>query len=122
MDMPSRIDADGQGEAVHDETQRGLLGRIGSRIGKVRGPVPAALQTREARLLLPNYEARGRGWFWYTEAEGWRTYISEAGEALRGWCGGELRGTVSTDLFQPPDGQHESPRTTRRGAGRESGM
>src|SRR3546814_5704005 len=82
--MPSRIDADGQGEAVHDETQRGLLGRIGSRIGKVRGPVPAALQTREALLLLRNYEESGRGWFWSTDAEGRLTYISEAVAALMG--------------------------------------
>src|SRR3546814_15787943 len=77
MDMPSRIDADGQGEAVHDETQRGLLGRIGSRIGKVRGPVPAALQTREALLLLRNYEESGRGWFWSTDAEERLPYRSE---------------------------------------------
>src|SRR3546814_8341254 len=88
MDMPSRIDADGQGEAVHDETQRGLLGRIGSRIGKVRGPVPAALQTREALLLLRNYEESGRGWFWSTDAEGRLTYISEAVAALMGRSGG----------------------------------
>src|SRR3546814_5469335 len=109
--MPSRIDADGQGEAVHDETQRGLLGRIGSRIGKVRGPVPAALQTREALLLLRNYEESGRGWFWSTDAEGRLTYISEAVAALMGRSGGELLGTVFTDLFQPADGQDERQRS-----------
>ncbi|MBB5705828.1 diguanylate cyclase (GGDEF)-like protein/PAS domain S-box-containing protein [Sphingopyxis panaciterrulae] len=111
MDMPSRIDADGQGEAVHDETQRGLLGRIGSRIGKVRGPVPAALQTREALLLLRNYEESGRGWFWSTDADGRLTYISEAVAALMGRSGGELLGTVFTDLFQPADGQDERQRS-----------
>ncbi|WP_246427073.1 putative bifunctional diguanylate cyclase/phosphodiesterase [Sphingopyxis panaciterrulae] len=109
--MPSRIDADGQGEAVHDETQRGLLGRIGSRIGKVRGPVPAALQTREALLLLRNYEESGRGWFWSTDADGRLTYISEAVAALMGRSGGELLGTVFTDLFQPADGQDERQRS-----------
>jgi len=111
MDMPSRIDADGRGAAANDETQRGLLGRIGSRIGKVRESAPAALQTREAMLLLRNYEESGRGWFWSTDANGRLTYISEAVAALMGRSGGELLGTAFTDLFQPADGQDERQRS-----------
>src|SRR3546814_14531785 len=82
MDISSRMDADGLGDAANEGTQRGLFGRIGSRIGT--GRAADARPPREALLLLRNYEESGQGWFWSTDVDGRLTYISEAVAQLMG--------------------------------------
>ncbi|PKP98010.1 MAG: GGDEF domain-containing protein [Alphaproteobacteria bacterium HGW-Alphaproteobacteria-13] len=111
MDMPSRIDFGEEGTAASDG-QRGFLGKLGSRIGRSRGDVAApGLHTREALLLLQNYEESGRGWFWSTDADGRLTYITDAVAGLMGKTGGDLLGTPFVDLFTPADSQGERQRT-----------
>ncbi len=69
------------------------------------------LHTREALLLLQNYEESGRGWFWSTDTKGRLTYITDAVARLMGRSSGELLGTPLTDLFLPPESHGERQRT-----------
>ncbi len=70
MEVPSRMDSGDRGSDDAEESQRGFFGMIGSRIGKQRGDAAMNLHTREALLLLQNYEESGQGWFWSTDARG----------------------------------------------------
>ena len=110
--MPSRIESTGDvpGEG---SGQRGFLGKIGSRISRPRNDfVPApGLHTREALLLLQNYEESRRGWFWSTDADGRLTYITEAVAETMGKRSGDLLGTPLIDLFAPADSHGERQRT-----------
>ncbi|WP_432768226.1 MAG: EAL domain-containing protein [Sphingopyxis sp.] len=112
MDMPARIESDAPGgDVAAGDGQRGFLGKLGARMGK-RGAAPANLDTREALLLVRNYEESRRGWFWSTDASGRLTYITDAVARLIGRQGaGELLGTPFTDLFLPADSNGERQRT-----------
>ncbi|MBO9698129.1 MAG: EAL domain-containing protein [Sphingopyxis sp.] len=110
MDVPSRMDTGDRG-SEGEEGQRGFFGLIGSRTGKPRGDAAANLPTREALLLLRNYEESGQGWFWSTDAKGRLTYITDSVARLMGRTGGGLLGTAFTDLFLPVDSQGERQRT-----------
>ncbi|MGV1681984.1 putative bifunctional diguanylate cyclase/phosphodiesterase [Sphingopyxis sp. NJF-3] len=111
MDRASRIDAgDVEGNA-DDAEQRGFFGRFGARIGKGRNDSAPNLHTREALLLLQNYEESRQGWFWSTDAAGRLTYITDAVARLMGRSGGELLGTPFVDLFLPADSNGERQRT-----------
>ncbi|MFC3785578.1 diguanylate cyclase (GGDEF)-like protein/PAS domain S-box-containing protein [Sphingopyxis italica] len=111
MDGPSRIDSGDGGQEDVDEAQRGFFGMLGSRIGKQRGEAASILHTRDALLLLRNYEDSGQGWFWSTDAEGRLTYITDSVARLMGRTGRALHGTAFTDLFLPADSQGERQRT-----------
>ena len=114
MDNPSRISSDGQDQDSTEESGRGFFGKLGSRMTRPRGEapaVPSGLDTREARLLLQNYEESGRGWFWSTDAKGRITYITDAVARLMGRTGTGLLGTPFTDLFLPVDSHGERQRT-----------
>ena len=111
MDVPSRIDSGDRGQDDADEAQRGFFGKLGSRIGKQRGEAAAILHTRDALLLLRNYEESGQGWFWSTDAKGRLTYITDSVARLMGRTGRALHGTAFTDLFLPVDSQGERQRT-----------
>ena len=114
MDNPSRISSDGQDQDSTEESGRGFFGKLGSRMARPRGEapaVPSGLDTREARLLLQNYEESGRGWFWSTDAKGRITYITDAVARLMGRTGTGLLGTPFTDLFLPVDSHGERQRT-----------
>src|SRR3546814_17298073 len=101
MDISSRMDADGLGDAANEGTQRGLFGRIGSRIGT--GRAADARPPREALLLLRNSEESGQGWFSSTDVAGRLTYITEAVARLLGLGG--LSGPALPALFLAPTGQ-----------------
>ena len=111
MDVPSRIESGERGDHDVDEGQRSFLGLIGSRIGKQRGDAAANLHTREALLLLQNYEESGRGWFWSTDAKGRLTYITDLVARMMGRTTSSLLGTPLTDLFLPADSHGERQRT-----------
>jgi diguanylate cyclase (GGDEF)-like protein/PAS domain S-box-containing protein len=115
MDMASRINSDDTGEALADEGARGFFGRFASRASRQRSepvPSPAAnLHTRDALLLLQNYEESGRGWFWATDSDGRITYITETVARLMGRNSGDLMGTAFTELFLPVDSHGERQRT-----------
>ncbi len=111
MDVPSRMDTGDRGDDSAEEGQRGFFGMIGSRIGKQRGDVAPNLHTREALLLLQNYEESGQGWFWSTDAKGRLTYITDSVARLMGRTRAGLLGTIFTDLFLPVDSHGERQRT-----------
>ena len=111
MEMPSRIESGERGDEGVDEGQRGFFGLIGSRIGKPRGEAAPNLHTREALLLLQNYEESGQGWFWSTDAKGRLTYITDSVARLMGRTSGQLLGTGFTELFLPVDSHGERQRT-----------
>ncbi|HEV2597230.1 EAL domain-containing protein [Sphingopyxis sp.] len=111
MDIPSRMDTGDRGDDSAEEGQRGFFGMIGSRIGKQRGDVAPNLHTREALLLLQNYEESGQGWFWSTDAKGRLTYITDSVARLMGRTRAGLLGTLFTDLFLPVDSHGERQRT-----------
>ncbi|ABF53898.1 EAL domain-containing protein [Sphingopyxis alaskensis] len=113
MDMPSRTAPGEQGGHGVDEGPRGFFGRIGSRATRRRGDAAANLQTREALLLLQNYEESGRGWFWSTDADGRLTYITDVVARTMGRSAAALLGTPLTDLFLPADSHGERQRTLR---------
>ena len=111
MDMPSQIDF-ASDNAATGEGQRRFLGKFGSRMGRQRGEESApGPHTREAVLLLRNYEESGRGWFWSTDADGRLTYITDAVAELMGRGGDDLLGTPFVDIFAPADSQSERQRT-----------
>ncbi|MBL0915386.1 MAG: PAS domain-containing protein, partial [Sphingopyxis sp.] len=112
MDMPSRNISDDRDDSAADEGSRGFFGKFGSRMSRQRSEAPAAnLHTRDALLLLQNYEESGRGWFWATDANGRITYITDTVAKLMGRSANELVGTAFTDLFLPVDSHGERQRT-----------
>ena len=111
MEAPSRMDSGDRENDQAEESQRGFLGMFGPRIGKPRGDAAPNLHTREALLLLQNYEESGEGWFWSTDARGRLTYITDSVARLMGRTTGNLLGTVFTELFLPVDGRGERQRT-----------
>ncbi|MBB6427633.1 EAL domain-containing protein [Sphingopyxis sp. JAI128] len=111
MDVPSQMDFGDRGDGSAEEGQRGFFGIIGSRIGKQRGDAAPNLHTREALLLLQNYEESGQGWFWSTDAKGRLTYITDSVARLMGRTRATLLGTMFTDLFLPADSHGERQRT-----------
>ena len=111
MEVPSRIESGEPEDEGVDEGQRGFFGMIGSRIAKPRGDVAPNLHTREALLLLQNYEESGQGWFWSTDAKGRLAYITGSVARLMGRTSSQLLGTSFTDLFLPVDSHGERQRT-----------
>ena len=111
MDMPSRIETDGPSGHDVEEGQRGFFGLIGARKSRLRTDSAADLQTREALLLLRNYEESGRGWFWSTDTEGRLAYITGAVAQMMGRPAASLIGTPFVDLFLPADSHGERQRT-----------
>ena len=106
-------------------TKGGLLGKLSSRkdgsVSTDAGPssfkparAKAALpktSSREAMLLLKNFEESGRGWFWSTDIEGRITYLSESICDKLGKGFDELAGQQFVDLFCKPEEGEDRQRT-----------
>jgi diguanylate cyclase (GGDEF)-like protein/PAS domain S-box-containing protein len=86
---------------------RGLLGKIGSRQS---APSPTA-SSKDALLLLQNFEDSGRGWFWSTDADGRLNYLSESICAKLGRPFEELAGNHFVELFRKPEANEDRQRT-----------
>jgi diguanylate cyclase (GGDEF)-like protein/PAS domain S-box-containing protein len=103
---------DDQGEkAVPDGGGRGFLGKLGARMAAPRPETALGIQTREALLLLQNYEESGQGWFWSTDADGRLTYITQYVAEQMGRTATALLGASFSDLFLPVDSHGERQRT-----------
>lgn len=77
-----------------------------------RRPEPVTkLATREALLLLQNYEESRQGWFWSTDDCGNITYITESLAAVFGKHQSDFIGVPFFDLFEKPGEGHEHQRT-----------
>ena len=111
MDAASRIESDDGGEAAAGENSRGFFSRLGSRRAMAPEPVVPNLHTREALLLLQNFEESRRGWFWSTDARGRLTYITDAVARTMGRPSADLLGTAFTELFLPADSHGERQRS-----------
>ncbi len=111
MDMPSPIDSSDVEETVAEESQRGFFGKLSTRIARKSGEPAPNLHTREALLLLQNYEESRQGWFWSTDAKGRLTYITDSVARQMGGKTSELLGTAFTELFLPADSHGERQRT-----------
>ncbi|MDZ3830228.1 MAG: EAL domain-containing protein [Sphingopyxis sp.] len=111
MDMSARFEREGGGDMEAAEGPKGFLGKLGSRMTRARGDELPNLPTREAMLLLRNYEESGKGWFWSTDAAGRITYISGAVARLMGHTPRALMAKPFAELFQPADSRCERQRT-----------
>ncbi|HEY1125885.1 MAG TPA: EAL domain-containing protein [Sphingobium sp.] len=70
-----------------------------SRQASEQQAVQSALSGEQAKALLEEFEAAGRGWFWETDRSGKISYISDTLAAQIGCKAGELFGTAFADLI-----------------------
>lgn len=96
----------GKNSDTPSEGSSSLFGKITAR--SVAKPAQLAINaiggtSKDALLLLQNYEESGRGWFWSTDAEGRITYLTESVCELLGQTRDELIGAPFTSLFQQAD-------------------
>lgn len=81
---------------------RGFLGKISGLTASKSGtasPLTSSASSKQALLLLQNFEESGRGWFWSTDADGRVTYLSDSVCELLGRPASELIGSLFVDLF-----------------------
>ena len=94
-------------EKTAEPSARGLLGKLGQR----QPSASPAATSKDALLLLQNFEESGRGWFWSTDAEGRITYLSESVCQRLGKSCDELAGKEFVELFLKPDNSEDRQRT-----------
>ena len=111
MSDPAPRPEDEKGKAVPDGSGRGFLGKIGARKPTPQTEVAPSIRTKEALLLLQNYEESGQGWFWATNADGRLTYITQYVAEQMGRTATALIGAGFSDLFLPVDSHGERQRT-----------
>lgn len=90
------------GGSGSSEDSRGFFAKISQRSGSpAANAVPSSpgASSKDAVLLLKNFEESGRGWFWATDGAGRITYLSDSVCALLGKSAGELIGSSFADLF-----------------------
>ncbi|MFN3618984.1 EAL domain-containing protein [Sphingorhabdus sp.] len=89
---------------------RRFFDRWTSQKGDARGDSDAFGSPDEAFLLLRNFEASGRGWFWSTDSKGCVTYLSAPVIALLNKNPEEIIGQPFLNLFQ--DVEHDESQRT----------
>ncbi|MGB5078532.1 MAG: EAL domain-containing protein [Sphingorhabdus sp.] len=82
---------------------RGFFAKLSTRNPAAPKTITSATSSKEAVLLLQNFEESGRGWFWSTDAEGRITYLSDSVCEILGKQSAELVGTLFVDLFCQTD-------------------
>lgn len=88
--------------------------RMTSRLSKQNDeaiPAPPSIKTKEALLLLQNYEETRQGWFWSTDPDGNLTYLTESVAQALGKTAKELIGTSFTQLFVSVEQDADNQRT-----------
>jgi diguanylate cyclase (GGDEF)-like protein/PAS domain S-box-containing protein len=84
------------------EDSRDFFGKMsprGTKTGLGATSTSGGPSSKQAALLLQNFEASGRGWFWSTDAEGRVTYLSDPICECLGRSWSELNGSPLVDLF-----------------------
>ncbi len=102
---------DASAETPSEERRGGFLERFSARS---RSEKPASMpktSSRDALLLLQNFEDSGRGWFWSTDADGRLNYLSESICAKLGRPFEELAGNHFVELFRKPEANEDRQRT-----------
>jgi diguanylate cyclase (GGDEF)-like protein/PAS domain S-box-containing protein len=94
------------GSEGSSDDSRGFFAKIGQRGGSSAAsalPSGPGATSKQAVLLLRNFEESGRGWFWSTDNEGRITYLSDTVCQLMGRSAADVIGTSFTDLFCQSD-------------------
>lgn len=102
---------DGGGANASPDPSRGLFARISSLAASPPQTIATATSSKEAILLLQNFEESGRGWFWSTDADGNVCYLSESVCEALGKTLTELVGTPFINLFCKTDDADGHQRT-----------
>ena len=103
---------DGTESSVDDP--KNFFERMTSRLSKQTDeaiPAPPSIKTKEALLLLQNYEETRQGWFWSTDPDGNLTYLTESVAQVLGKTAKELIGTSFTQLFVSVEQNADNQRT-----------
>ncbi len=90
---------------------RGFFGKISSRIAAEKNHSLPSSKTREALLLLQNYEETRQGWFWSTDQSGRLLYLTESVSEVLGRKPEDLLGRSFVDLFMPSTADSDRQRT-----------
>jgi diguanylate cyclase (GGDEF)-like protein/PAS domain S-box-containing protein len=96
---------------VSAEHSRGFFGKLSGRISSQKPVSAPSIKTKEALLLLQNYEESRQGWFWSTDTQGCITYITDSVAQVLGKNAADLIGSRFLDLFFPQKGDSVSQRT-----------
>lgn len=89
--------------AAPSGSARGFFAKISQRAEQKPPSSSLSTSSKDAQLLLQNFEESGRGWFWSTDAEGRLTYLSESVGDVVGASSASLIGTHFADLFSKTD-------------------
>ena len=101
----------GDGMAATPEISRGFFNKLSSRIAAQSSVATPNRKTKEALLLLQNYEETRQGWFWSTDDEGRLLYLTESIAEMLGKQSGDLIGSSFIDLFAKAEGDAPRQRT-----------
>ena len=111
MEENSPVGSEGTGTPGPLANTRGLLGKIGSRIGVPTSGESRQIKPADALLLLQNYEESRQGWFWSTDAAGNLTYITESISEVLGAKSVDLIGKPLISLFHKSEDSEAGART-----------
>lgn len=100
----------GNGESG-SKTASGLLSAFRSQPEGEKPRPSVNINSKDAVLLLRNFEESERGWFWSTNGQGELTYISESVCKVLGKEVAELLGKPLLELFYPPQRGEEQQRS-----------
>jgi diguanylate cyclase (GGDEF)-like protein/PAS domain S-box-containing protein len=88
-----------EGASTPSSATRGFFSKISQRTVEKPPSISTSTTSKEALLLLQNFEESGRGWFWATDAGGRLTYLSGSVGEVMGVASKTLIGTHFTELF-----------------------
>ncbi len=88
-----------EGAVTPSSASRGFFSKLSQRTVEKPPSISTSTTSKEALLLLQNYEESGRGWFWATDADGRLTYLSGSVGDVMGVASKTLLGTYFTELF-----------------------
>ena len=80
-------------------TARGFFAKMSQRSSDKPSKPASSASSKDATLLLRNFEESGRGWFWSTDEEGRLTYLSDSVCESVGKPSSALIGSVFADMF-----------------------
>jgi diguanylate cyclase (GGDEF)-like protein/PAS domain S-box-containing protein len=85
--------------AASSDESRGFFSKLSARPATPAANMSPAASSKEAVLLLQNFEESGRSWFWSTDKNGNITYLSNSVCEALGKQASDLLGTPFAELF-----------------------
>jgi diguanylate cyclase (GGDEF)-like protein len=111
METDSFTEEANNGIVPSPDNSPSFFNKLSSRLKSQNAVSLASLKTKEALLLLQNYEETRQGWFWSTDQSGSLTYLTESVAELLGKTSSELIGTAFVHLFGSAEGDASRQRT-----------